>query len=81
MVESELVNARELLLLWRESRVDFTPISESGESLHIYGRNFGEHLEKKIALMERHRDDEPMIDPDYMWRFPKSLQDAAEKSN
>ncbi len=80
MVENELGNARELLLLWRESRITFTPISERGESLHIYGANFGDHLEKKIALMERHRDDEPMIDPDYMWRFPMSTQRAAEKS-
>jgi hypothetical protein len=80
MVESELGNARELLLLWRESRIDFTPVSGKGESLHIYGGNFGDHLERRIALMELHRDDEPMIDPDYMWRFPMSPQRAAEKS-
>jgi hypothetical protein len=79
MVESELGNARELLLLWLESQSKFTPISQGGESLHIYGKNFGDHLERKIALMERHRDDEPMIDPDYMWRFPTCLQHEPAK--
>jgi len=44
------------------------PVSTLGESMHIYGDNFGELLEKKIDLMERHRNDEPYIDPAYMWR-------------
>jgi hypothetical protein len=72
MVERELENARELLLLWQESRVDFMPVSAREESLHIYGGNFGEHMKRKIALMERHRDDEPNVDPNYMWRMPRT---------
>jgi hypothetical protein len=72
MVEHELGNARELLRLWQESRVDFMPVSAREESLHIYGENFGEHVKRKIALMERHRDDEPKVDPEYMWRMPRS---------
>jgi hypothetical protein len=72
MVENELQNARELLQLWQESRVDFMPVSARKESLHIYGENFGEHLKRKIALMERHRDDEPKVDLQYMWRMPRS---------
>ncbi len=69
MVENELENARNLLKLWSESAINWTPISWVGESLHSYTGNFGEHLQRKIALMERHRDDEPFIDPDYMWRM------------
>jgi hypothetical protein len=70
MVDAELFNARRLLALWRETEVMFMPVSVLGESMHIYGKNFGELLEKKIALMDRHRDDEPYIDPKYMWRMP-----------
>ena len=71
MVISELGNAKNLWKLWKESRVDWMPISERGESLHIYGDDFGKHLQRKIQLMEWHIDDEPYIDPNYMWRMPK----------
>jgi hypothetical protein len=70
MVENETANARELLALWNESHVDFMPVSDTGETLHIYGENFGMLLQRKIALMEEHRDDEPYIDPGFMWRMP-----------
>ena len=69
MVASELANARSLLALWNGSAIPFMPVSALGESLHIYGENFGELLERKIALMERHAHDEPFIDPHYMWRM------------
>ena len=69
MVDNELENARNLLKLWNESAIDWMPVSRAGESLHIHANNFGEHLQRKIALMERHIDDEPFIDPDYMWRM------------
>ncbi|MBI4417786.1 MAG: hypothetical protein HY563_03350 [Ignavibacteriales bacterium] len=71
MVEREIGNTRNLLELWRTSTVEFIPISKTGESLHIYGTNFGELLGKKLELMEAHRNDEPFIDPGYMWRMPK----------
>ena len=70
MVDSETANARDLLLLWKESSVIFMPVSPQGETLHIYGENFGALLERKISIMERHRNDEPRVDPDYMWRTP-----------
>lgn len=70
MIDRELANAKDLLDLWRTSSVEFIPIAREGESLHIYGTNFGDLLAKKIALMERHRDDEPYIDAHYMWRMP-----------
>jgi len=76
MVDSELKNTASLLDLWRSSRRDLMPISTAGESLHIYGENFGELLERRIALMERHRDEEPYIDPDFMWRMPEETPPA-----
>jgi hypothetical protein len=69
MVQSELDNARALLKLWSESTIDWMPVSRSQESLHIYDERFGDHLRRKIALMERHMDDEPYIDPNFMWRM------------
>lgn len=71
MVDSEIANTKDLLALWEVSPVDFIPISQTGESLHIYGRNFGDLLKKKIELMEHHRNDEPFIDAGYMWRGTK----------
>lgn len=70
MIESELQNAKDLLTLWETSPVEFLPISKFGESLHIYDENFGELLQRKISLMEQHKDDEPYIDSEYMWRMP-----------
>jgi hypothetical protein len=69
MVASERQNAQALLDLWEKSTVDFMPVSTVGESLHTYGENFGDLLRRKIALMERHADDEPYVDPGYMWRM------------
>jgi hypothetical protein len=70
MVLNELDNTRDLLTLWTESSVDWMPIATGEESLHIYGAHFGDHLRRKIAMMELHQDDEPRIDPGYMWRMP-----------
>ncbi len=69
MVENELGNTHRLLTLWNETDVDIIPLSAVSESLHIYGENFGRLLARKIALMERHREDQPRIDPEYMWRM------------
>jgi len=69
MVAGELANARDLLTLWQHSAGMWMPVSALGESLHLYGQNFGELLGRKIALMERHAHDEPHIDPQYMWRM------------
>lgn len=69
MVEDELQNARDLLELWQSTSVDFIPIFAPGETWFQYGENLGELLEKKIELMEKHRNDLPYIDPNYMWRM------------
>ncbi len=73
MVESEIENAKSLLTIWNEGDTEVIPISHAGETLHMYGENFGELLQKKIALMEQHKNDEPHIDPDYMWRMPSTI--------
>jgi len=80
VTDGELENARSLLSLWQTSTVAFMPVSSLGESLHMYGKNFGDLLTRKITLMEQHRDDEPYIDPDFMWRMSQSgvtLTDAS----
>ena len=71
MVASELANAKALLKLWKSSVVDFMPLNAYSETMHNYGVNFGEVLQKKIALMEQYGDRPPHIDPDYMWRMPE----------
>ena len=79
MMDDELQNARDLLKLWQSTKVNFIPINQYGESWHEYGENLGELIEKKIALMEKHRNDLPYIDPDFMWRMPKEYKYFEEK--
>jgi hypothetical protein len=74
MANRELENAKSLLSLWQHSTTDFMPVSLMGETIHSYSENFGELLEKKIRLMEQHLDDEPYVDPAYMWRMPRGAQ-------
>jgi hypothetical protein len=69
MIDHELANTRDLLDLLRTTTVEVIPIATTGESLHAYGLTMPVHLERKIALMERHRNDEPRIDPEYMWKM------------
>ncbi len=70
MIELEIENSREFLRLWEENDgvVEFMSITDMGETTLIHGENFGELLKKKIELMQKHIDDEPYIDPDYMWK-------------
>ncbi len=69
MIDNEIVNAKDMIRLWRESRSVYMMVAEIGETPFIYGENFPDLLEMKIALMETHRTDLPRIDPDYMFRF------------
>ena len=66
----ELDNARNLLLLWERSDVDFMPLIAHGETTHHCGMILGELLRHRIDLMERYGDREPAIVADYMWRMP-----------
>jgi hypothetical protein len=69
LVLDEIENTRELLQLWETSDVDFMVVSGYAETPLIHGENFGELLKKRIELMTGRENDEPYIDPDYMWRM------------
>jgi len=70
MMEREIKNCKELLQVWRESPIEWIIISGSVGTPFIHGKNFGDLLERKIDLMQKHKNDEPRIDPDYMFRLP-----------
>jgi hypothetical protein len=70
MVLDEIKNTQDLLKLWENSTVDFMPVSTMGETMVIYGENLGELLKKKIELMTGRENDEPSIDPNFMWQMP-----------
>ena len=70
MVVDEINNSRKLLQLWETTSTEFMVIARDGESIHLMGDNFGELLARKIELMQGHEDDEPFIDPNFIWRVP-----------
>ncbi len=70
MVDDEIANARDLAILFESSKTRFMPVDPSGETFNMYGMNLAELIRKKVFLMKKHRDDEPRIDPDFMWRLP-----------
>ncbi len=70
MVLDEMENARDLLDLWENSTTRFMAISGVGETTFIYGDNLGDLIRRKLDLMAGHEDDEPYIDPNFMWRIP-----------
>lgn len=73
MVRDELANTKALLRLWETTAVDFMPVYDDGETMHNYGSNFGELLQKKIELMQKYGNALPRIDPNYMWRMPEHV--------
>ncbi len=68
MIGREIRNAEDMIRLWNDSGIEWMSVSDFGETPFIHGANFPELLEKKIALMKRHRGDRPFIDPGYMFR-------------
>ncbi len=70
MIDDEVRNAGDLAALAETSTVRFMPVDPSGETFNMYGPNLPELIRKKTALMKAHRDDEPRIDPEFMWRMP-----------
>lgn len=70
MVRQEIANTRDLLELWETSTTEFMIVSREGENTFVYGGDFGDQLRRRIELMEGHEDDEPYIDPDFIWRVP-----------
>lgn len=68
MSEREIQNCRELIQLWEMAPVEWMIISGRVETTFIHAENFPKLLGKKVALIKKHKDDEPYIDPDYMFR-------------
>jgi hypothetical protein len=69
MIEKEIRNCRDLIDLWNGSPIEWMIVSGTEETPFIHAENFAQLLAKKIMLMEKHRRDEPSIDPDYMFRI------------
>jgi hypothetical protein len=69
MIRGEIKNCHELIELWETAPLEWMIVSGSEETAFIYGPNFPVLINKKISLMERHRSDEPFIDPGYMFRI------------
>ncbi len=70
MVLGEIANTEDLLALWESTGARWMILSEVGETPFIYGKNFGELLKRKIALMRGRENDLPRVDPDFTWRVP-----------
>ena len=64
MMNREIENSRELMRLL-DSGVEFMATTDKGETPLMHGSNLKTLLQKRIALMERHLDDEPYIDHRY----------------
>ncbi len=69
-VLDEKANAQALLEHVESAETEWMIQSEIGETTFIYGDNIADLIRKKIALMEGREDDEPFVDPDFMWRVP-----------
>jgi hypothetical protein len=70
MVLDEIENTKALLQLWESSTTHWMITSAVGETTFIYYGNIGEHLKRKIELMQGRENDEPYVDPDFQWRVP-----------
>jgi hypothetical protein len=68
MIAKETANSREIMDLV-DSGIEFMATTDMGESPLMHGRNMKDLLARRIALMERHAQDDPYIDPDYMERM------------
>jgi len=78
MMQQEIENTRDLLELWETTTVEFMAVSAIGETTLIYGENFGDLLRKKIEIMQGRENDEPYIDPNFMWRVPGFTEQLAK---
>ncbi len=73
MIDDEIRNSHDLASLLESSGVRFMPISPVGESFNMYGENVSQLIRIRISLMEKHRNDIPRIDPDFMWKLPPGV--------
>ena len=70
MVLDEIDNTRDLYDLWTRTDRSWMIVSADKETTFIYDDSFGDHLLRKISLMQGREDDEPRIDPEFQWRVP-----------
>ena len=68
MMRKEIANSEALMHL-AEGPVEFMATTDMGETPLMHGRNLKQLLQKRIALMRRHKDDEPFIDHDYTMKM------------
>lgn len=80
MMDSEIENCLSLIDLWDQSAIEWMIVSGQGETPFIYGDNFPDLLQKKIVLMEKYRDFEPFIDPEYMYRISENPYVSEDKA-
>lgn len=72
LMVKEIENTERLKELW-QSPVAFMSLTDKGETPLMYGDNLGELLDRRIALMRQHMDDEPFIETTYMERRATQL--------
>ena len=68
MMLREISNSREILELFNTG-VSFMALTDQGETPLIYGVNLPDLIKNRIQLMEKHMNDDPFIDPDYVERM------------
>jgi hypothetical protein len=68
MIAMEIANSRDLMDLV-DSGIEFMATTDLGESPLMHGRNLKDLLTRRVALMEKHAEDDPFIDPGYMERM------------
>ncbi|MGE5362349.1 MAG: hypothetical protein ACM3NQ_25315, partial [Bacteroidales bacterium] len=68
MMRKEIANSEAIAALL-DSGVEFMATTDLGETPLMHGRNLKDLLARRIALMERHMNDDPFIDHDYMMRM------------
>lgn len=64
-MKKEIENSKQLLELLA-SGIEFMAVTDMGETPLIHGNNLKDLLQKRIAIMEAHIEDEPFIDPLYI---------------
>ncbi len=68
MIRLEIANAHEIYHLL-QSDVEFIALTDQGETPLVYGTNLAELQLKRIELMEKHIQDEPYIDQNFIERM------------
>jgi len=67
MISMEIDNTMELIKLFDDD-VEFMALTDQGETPLVHGDNLKANLNKRIALMEKHINDDPWIDMNYIER-------------